>query len=252
MILGEPGRTEFDLNFSFLGFEVRVHPGFFIISVLFGQSLVSGPEINTGVGVLMGVGIFFVSILVHELGHALAFRHFGWHSRIVLHWMGGLAIPERGFGRRQAKLNNYQAIGVSLAGPMAGLLLGGGLILVAQQVGNAVPKFYLFGIMPIFVYEQRTLLLAVLQGAIVINIILNILNLVPIFPLDGGQVSRNLFEIFDPWDGTRKSIILSMATAVLCGVLGYTNRDTFIAIFCFYMAYQNYQMLNPGGGRPWS
>jgi len=124
VILSEPGRTEFDLNFSFLGFDVRVHPGFFIISVLFGRGLVSGPDINTGVGVLMGVGIFFVSILVHELGHSLAFRHYGLHSRIVLHWMGGLAIPETGFGQRQASMNNYQRIVVSLAGPIAGLLLG--------------------------------------------------------------------------------------------------------------------------------
>jgi len=130
-------------------------------------------------------------------------------------------------------------------------LLGFILIVIAHQVGREVPKFYLFELMPIFKFQERTLLLAVLQGGIVINIILNVLNLVPIFPLDGGQVSRNLFEIFDPWNGARKSLILSMATAILCGVLGYTNQDTFIAIFCFYMAYQNYQMLNPGGQRPW-
>ena len=251
MLLGEPGKTEFDFNFNFLGFDVRVHPGFFIISLLFGRGLVSGPEINTGVGVLMGIGIFFVSILVHELGHTLAFRHFGLHSRIVLHWMGGLAIPEQGIGRRQGRLNNYQAIVVSLAGPVAGLLLGFLLIAIAHTVGQDVPRFYLFGLMPIFFFDERTLLLAVLQGGIIVNIILNILNLVPIFPLDGGQVSRNLFEIFDPRDGTRKSLMLSMGTAILCGVLGYTNQDIYIAIFCFYMAYQNYQMLNFSSQRPW-
>jgi len=252
VLLGEPGRTEFDLNFNVLGFDVRVHPGFFIISLLFGQGLVSGPEINTGVGVLMGIAIFFVSILIHELGHTLAFRRFGLHSRIVLHWMGGLAIPEQGIGRRQGRLNNYQAIIVSLAGPVAGLLLGILLILITKQFyGDIQPRGYVFGIVPIYEFADRSLVIAVLQGAILVNIFLNLINLVPIYPLDGGQVSRNLFEIFDPRDGTRKSLMLSMAAAVLCGIYGFQNQETFIAIFCFYMAYQNYQMFNFSGQRPW-
>lgn len=251
MLLGEPGRTEFDFNFNILGFDVRVHPGFFIISLLFGRGLVSGPEINTGVGVLMGIAIFFVSILVHELGHSLAFRRFGLHSRIVLHWMGGLAIPEQGIGRPQARLNNYQAIFVSLAGPVAGLLLGFILILITKQFSGGVePRGYLFGVVPIFSYADSSLFFAVMQGGILVNIFLNLINLVPIFPLDGGQVSRNLFEIFDRRDGTRKSLMLSMAAAVLCGVLAYQG-EPFIAIFCFYMAYQNYQMLSMTGQRPW-
>lgn len=252
MILSEPGRTEFDLNFSFLGFDVRVHPGFFIISVLFGRGLVSGPEINTGVGVLMGVGIFFVSILIHELGHSLAFRYFGIHSRIVLHWMGGLAIPEASYGRRQPSLNHRQRIIVSLAGPVAGLLLGFLLLVIAVQVGSEVPKRqYMFNLIPRFDEPFKTFSLVVLEGSYLINIFLNLINLVPIYPLDGGQVSRNLFEMFDGWEGTRKSLMLSMATAIFCGVLAYTSQITFIAIFCFYMAYQNYQMLNASGQRPW-
>lgn len=251
MLLGEPGRTEFDFNFNVLGFDVRVHPGFFIISLLFGRHLVSGPEINTGVGVLMGIAIFFVSILVHELGHSLAFRRFGIHSRIVLHWMGGLAIPEQGIGRRQGRLNNYQAIFVSLAGPIAGLLLGLLLIAVACAITNGPPQYYWLWVVPVFNFGEPTLMLAVLQGGILVNIFLNIINLVPIFPLDGGQVSRNLFEIFDPRDGTRKALILSMGAAILCGALGYNSGDIYIAIFCFYMAYQNYQMLSFSGQRPW-
>lgn len=251
MLLGEPGKTEFDFSFNVLGFNVRVHPGFFIISLLFGRHLVSGPGINTGVGVLMGIAIFFVSILVHELGHSLAFRRFGIHSRIVLHWMGGLAIPEQGIGRRQGRLNNYQAIFVSLAGPVAGLLLGFILIAVAVAITKGPPKYYWLGIVPVFKFAEPTLMLAVLQGGILVNIFLNIINLVPIFPLDGGQVSRNLLEIFDPRDGTRKALILSMGAAVLCGVLGYTSGDIYIAFFCFYMAYQNFQMLSASGQRPW-
>ena len=80
MILSEPGRTDYDLNFQCLGFDVRVHPGFFLISMLFGSSFVASPSINAGVSALMGIILFFVSILVHELGHFLAAR---WRGLIV-------------------------------------------------------------------------------------------------------------------------------------------------------------------------
>ena len=95
MFLSEPGRTSYDLEFSCFGFPVRVHPAFFIMPLLLGRGLIT-PEVNTGVGLVLVTAIFFVSILVHELGHALAFRYYGLPSRIVLYWMGGLAIPDSG------------------------------------------------------------------------------------------------------------------------------------------------------------
>ena len=97
MFLSEPKRTGYDLNFSLLGFPCRVHPAFFILPLLFGRSFVGGANpVNTGVGLVLIAALFFVSILVHELGHAIAFRRFGIDSRIVLYWMGGLAIPDSG------------------------------------------------------------------------------------------------------------------------------------------------------------
>ena len=74
MFLSEPGRTAYDMQFSFFGFPVRVHPAFFIMPVLLGRGLIS-PEVNTGVGLILVMGMFFVSILIHELWHAIAFRY---------------------------------------------------------------------------------------------------------------------------------------------------------------------------------
>mgnify|MGYP000965581192 FL=1 len=102
MFLSEPGRTGYDLNFSCFGFPVRVHPAFFIMPLLLGNGLIT-PAVNQGVGLLVVTGIFFVSILIHEIGHAVAFRYFGIPSRIVLYWMGGLAIPES----EKAKTEKY-------------------------------------------------------------------------------------------------------------------------------------------------
>ena len=151
MFLSEPGQTAYDINFSFLGFPVRVHPAFFILPLLLGKGLVGG--MNLGVGLLLVAVLFFISILIHEVGHAIAFRYYGIPSRIVLYWMGGLAIPGGGGGkwgnsnRPTGSLNSNQQIVVSLAGPVFGFLLAavlaGIVYLVGGQVvlaGNTIPS----------------------------------------------------------------------------------------------------------------
>jgi len=94
VFLSEPGRTEYDLNFNFLGFHVRAHPFFFLVCLFIGNNIVRAAGVNTGVGVLMGVLVFFVSILIHEIGHSLAHRRYGMGSRIVLYAMGGMAVGD--------------------------------------------------------------------------------------------------------------------------------------------------------------
>jgi stage IV sporulation protein FB len=88
-VLAEPERTAYDLRFRFLGFPVRVHPYFWLLTILInGDSLLRiGPEY-----LLMWVVVVFVSILIHELGHALAFRRYGADAEIILYAFGGLAV----------------------------------------------------------------------------------------------------------------------------------------------------------------
>ena len=254
MFLSEPGRTEYDLNFDILGFHVRAHPFFFLMCLFIGRSLVNSPGVNTGVGVLMGVLVFFVSILVHELGHSLAHRRYGMGSRIVLYAMGGMAIPNS-VGSR-VSLTHQRSIIISLAGPVAGFLLAVVFIAIGTLIIGHLPEVRLLGFVPLFYpfspeFQKYELLMAVVNGFIIVNVILNLLNLLPIIPLDGGQISRSTFELFDKWDGVRKSLMLSIATAVVCGVFCLKSNSTLMALFCFYLAYQNYQQLNPGMGRRW-
>jgi len=57
--------------------------------------------------------------------------------------------------------------------------------------------------------------------------------------------------MFDQWGGSQKSLMLSIAVAVVCGMFCLKSKSTLMAFFCFYLAYQNYQQLNPGAGRRW-
>lgn len=87
------------------------------------------------------------------------------------------------------------------------------------------------------------------------NISWGVLNLLPIYPLDGGQVSASLFQMVDFRDGMRKALILSMATAACVGIYGLTHEWHMAPIFFGYMAYQNYITLQALSGRytgsPW-
>ena len=86
-----------------------------------------------------------------------------------------------------------------------------------------------------------------------ISLILGILNLLPVYPLDGGQIARELFVRFNPWTGLRQSLVLSLATAVALAVAGLVFwRNFFVALLFGYLAYSSYVMLSgPFGGGRW-
>jgi len=261
VFLSEPGKTPYDLNFNILGFDCRVHPAFFVLPVLFGANI-GGGDMNAGVGILVMALVFFVSILVHELGHTLAFRYYGIHSRVVLYWMGGLAIPDSGGWMRQSNaksLKPEQQIVVSGAGPAAGLLLAALATLLMVGLGYRV-SLPLDGPIPFphFSKTEHSMLsnLPVLETMllmfVVVNIFLNLLNLLPVFPLDGGQIARQIFVKVDPWGGVRNSVILSLVVAVFIALYAF-KVDRFMGFFFGFMAWSNFQMLQNSGNnrRPW-
>ncbi len=80
--------TQFDLKFRLLGVPVRVHPFFWVVSAVMGW------RTNNLPAVLLWVGCVFVSILVHEFGHALTFQCIPWHAvRRVVGYGGAVLQP---------------------------------------------------------------------------------------------------------------------------------------------------------------
>ena len=261
MLLNEPGRTDYDWTFHLFGFEVRTHPAFLITPILLGRGFLSQfqDSVNTGVGWLVLITVFWVSVLIHELGHALAFRYYGIHSRIVLYWLGGLAIPDSANvwrPRRSNSLRPGQQVIVSLAGPVAGLLLSGVLCVLVYTLGGRIALLDFLIPVPGPVLEGSTIPPASVLGlifwtGIILNFVMNLFNLVPIFPLDGGQVARQLMIQADPTDGLRNSIFLSLAACIGMILLSLKMENSFGAIFFGLMAFSNYQSLQGYGGSRW-
>lgn len=239
-----PPPTRYDLHFSIAGIPVRVHPLFWLIAVLLGYS---GDLLQ----MLIWVLVIFMSILVHELGHALAMRRYGQPSRIILHFAGGLTIPEPvswGSGWANVALRPNQEIFISLAGPSAGFLLAALVAVSVILSGGSVLTNWLFGVIPLptlasVPFGGRVLNLFVLMS-LWVNIFWGLINLLPVYPLDGGNVARYLLLKVDPVDGVRKSLWVSVIAGGLVAVTGLLLlRSIFMALLFGLLAFQSYQSL---------
>jgi Zn-dependent protease len=184
------------LRFSLFGFPVRIHLWFLVVAALIG---ISGPEPSLPrAGVWIAVVV--VSVLVHELGHAFAARTIGAEPTIDLYALGGLTAfsPPRPMGR-------WQSIGISLAGPFAGFLLGFLVLSGAAALGMDHPG-------P-FVTTDAALIDVVIGASVWVNLYWGAVNLLPILPLDGGNVVRSLLP-GDEAKRDRLATVVSLVAAV--------------------------------------
>ncbi|PRP94769.1 site-2 protease family protein [Enhygromyxa salina] len=240
MFLAEPQTTKFDLHFSVGKIPVRVHPMFWLISIIFGAVAVRGASINIFVGMALWTAAVFVSILTHELGHAVTAKAYGWPPRIVLHSMGGLAIFSPGSQSRK------QRILIDFMGPGAGFIFGGLIfagVLLSGHSANLLPGIGVpVGSGPPLSGGGRLELFVLFL--LYVNIFWGLINLVPVQPLDGGHIAKAIIEKFRPRDAWPIALKLGIGTA---GVLAVTallvSGDFFIAIMFGLLGYNNYQML---------
>jgi len=160
----------------------------------------------------------FISILVHELGHALTAKHFGKRVEIVLQAFGGYAAYSGG-----GRLSKLQNIAITAAGPALQILLGVAVwFLVAHLDGLSEQGRYFFTILH------------------VISFMWALLNLLPVLPLDGGR----LLETMLGPERIRLTLQISIAVAATIAVLALTfNLGILLPVFMGMMAYESYKAL---------
>ncbi|CAN5904424.1 hypothetical protein BH11VER1_BH11VER1_34790 [soil metagenome] len=209
------------LQFSLFGFPVTIHWMFWVITaMLFGGLEARSPEQFRLMIISMVAA--FLSVLIHELGHAFLMRRYGAKASILLHSMGGLAFADRSFSRGKSII-------VSLAGPLVEIIFG--LIvweLLRRGIGGSVSvKFFL------------------LQFAF-ISIYWGLMNLIPIYPLDGGHI---LVHVLGP-RLIKVSIVISIVCAVAIGIYFFIAGNFFGGLVLGYIAFENVKRLR--GQRPGS
>jgi Zn-dependent protease len=202
------------LAFSIAGIPVRIHPWFFLTAVALGAG--TGSNAAT---IALWIVIVLFSVLLHEMGHAIAGRAFGLKPQIDLHGMGGTTSWQGAF-----KLSSPKRVVVSLAGPAMGIVLGVALLFAPLKL-------------------QHPLAQQVVSDLLWVNLGWGIFNLIPMLPLDGGNVmAATLTGIVGP-KGMRAARIISIALAVALLALALKSRMLWIGFLAALFAVQNFQAM---------
>jgi stage IV sporulation protein FB len=214
-----PEGTPFDLRMHVFRIPVRVIPTFWLVAALLGWD---PDRLDL---VMIWVGCMFVSILVHELGHALTAEAFGYESEITLFHFGGFARFDPGF-----HFPPYRSFLITLAGPSAGFLLAA-LTFAATLALRASAQ-------PVNEYVKAAIL-----NLMWINIVWGLFNLLPLLPLDGGKLMEAAFGLLGVRAATDWSLRISIAVGALCAWAAFSLGMTGMGLFLAFMTIQNVQML---------
>ncbi len=176
------------------GVDVRLHYTWFFIFVLLSWSLAWGylpvgypgqsDTFYWGVGAV-SAAMLFVSVLIHEVAHSVVAQRYKIKvNSITLYFLGGVSETAEEAHTPDAELR------MAAAGPLTSVALGVLFYSAFALGGAALPAA----------------VVAVLEYAGYINIVLAAFNLIPAFPMDGGRVLRGIV-----W-GRSKDVLSSTRT----------------------------------------
>lgn len=210
---------------TFAGFRIGVDISWFFIAILLTWTLAEGyfpayyPNLPSQTYWLMGLlGMLglFVSIILHELGHAVIARRFGMPiSQITLFIFGGVAELKDEPPSPKAEFF------VAIAGPIVSIVIAICMLLlthVGLQLGWPV------------------VLIGVTSYLAMINLVVVIFNLFPAFPLDGGRMLRAILWGWKNNLGWATKIATSLGSGfgfglIFLGVLTLITGQIFVGLW---------------------
>jgi Zn-dependent protease len=213
--------------FTFRGIPVRASIWFFVLIGYYAFAL-SGAGLAVILAWLVAVTL---SLLVHEFGHALVARHFRLSPEVYLHGWGGLCA------HAPARRDRDDAL-IIAAGPGAGLAFAG----VAEGVRALLPASATMNpfVLPFFEFLW------------LVNFWWSLVNLLPLFPLDGGQLFRlGVRRIVKPLARADR-IVHGTSILVAAGGIAWAiaSGSTFLAILSGLLLFQNIVQISDGTGAP--
>ncbi|MBW2718964.1 MAG: site-2 protease family protein [Deltaproteobacteria bacterium] len=204
------------IEFSLFRIPVRIHLWFWLMALwLWTLNSEEG-----WAGLVIWVAVVFQGILMHELGHALVGRAFGREPRIELIALGGLTWWEQ-----REPMSPGRSLVVSAAGPAVGIFIGS-LSLVLMDVLR-VP--------------DPSLARYAFHSLIFINLGWGLLNLLPVLPLDGGNIVASLMELVAPSRGRLLACYVSFAVIGVLFAVTVTLKQYPATILLFLLAFSTYQ-----------
>jgi stage IV sporulation protein FB len=232
-----PRSSAGELRFTVLGVPVGVKFWFWLSTLL-----LCGAQDTASV--LIWVAVCLASVLMHELGHVLAFRLFGERADVVLYGWGGLTMPWHSVN------GTVPRVVVALAGPAAGFCVVVVVIGIAWMTGFAVQGFPILHIVPpgAAPLARPSYGYVLLSNLLWVNLAWSLINLLPVYPLDGAQAAQAIFERNDPHGGRRKMLIVSTVAGGLMSAFGMMQRNLYLVLAFLVLALSSAQALESAGG----
>ena len=166
---------------------------------------------------LLGIDKFisiFIAVLVHELAHTYVAKKLNHYvDHVYLDLLNGAAAIDTSY-------SSYKdTIKIVAAGPISNLLLFG----LGSLLMSVIPSSFL-------------------ETFCFINILLFIFNILPIYPLDGGRISKACMQwLTTPSTGRKYNGYLSMVTSILSMIFGIYSQDIILSLFCIFFVYIAYK-----------
>jgi Zn-dependent protease len=213
------------------GVPVHVHWAFVVLiayrllSIAFVSGSGRGGTGDAVIGELIWLGTLVLTVVLHEMAHALTGRSVGWTPHKVVLWpLGGWTELSDPYGGRG---NPWRSALVSLSGPGVNLavsgILGAGVILSIPALEAGWSG-------------------TIARHFVRVNLFIGLLNLIPAQPLDGGQALRRIlqhrfgFARGDLWAGR-----VGIAGAVALGIIALHMHQpmlVFLAVLCGALSFQ--------------
>ncbi len=195
---------------------IRIQPLFFLMAAAIGWFHSGSPE-----GTAIWIGIVFVSVLVHELGHALTAIFFGQKPIITLVLTGGLT------SRGGKRLQLWQEFVVVLNGPLFGMLLA----------------FFAIGVRGFVTALPESLLLYALDSTILANIFWSFLNLLPVGPLDGAMLVNIGLEGALGSRGVKIGYVVGTVTGVSLGLFAMSSGLMILGVILLMLSFESFRAI---------
>ncbi len=225
------------IRFRLFGVSVSIHPSLWLTLAMVGLMTVSGVSLLPGVVLFMVAG--FLCLFVHEMGHALFSRVLGGgQPEVFMAWLGGDCCNTR------AVLTRWRGVVMTAAGPLASLLLAVlSVLLLSLYVGSLEAGFYLslnflVGYVPsdyVALFPSNGM--AFFKFLIQVSVWWSLLNLLPVFPLDGGQIMHGLMS------SPHTMHVVSVTVAAMAMTAFIAMSAWFLVLLMGFLCYFNFRCL---------
>lgn len=205
------------------GVDIRFHFSM-LFSVPITYLLFHPTNMREAVAALLWLVGFVLCIFLHEAGHAFTAQLVGVEVKSIVIWiLGGLT----NLSRKSEKPSHNLAI--SAAGPLVNMLFG--FLCVLSYIILSILFLPFYRNTELFLWGQTFINLSF--SLALVNMILVVFNLLPIYPLDGGNIMHSVMEMFfGRYNADWITLLISIPVLLVLIVFGFMTRDYLLLASC--------------------